>query len=63
MVAYPKLMDVFREYGRTLDVLGIGDVGSLDEAIQAGRTEEIILVAEALHASASARSRRNRPAP
>ena len=50
MVAYPKLMDVFREYGRTLDVLGIGDVGSLDEAIQAGRTEEIILVAEALHA-------------
>ena len=50
VVAYPKLMDVFREYGRTLDVLGIGDVGSLDEAIQAGRTEEIILVAEALHA-------------
>jgi len=50
VVAYPKLMDVFREYGHTLDVLGIGDVGSLDEAIQAGRTEEIILVAEALHA-------------
>ena len=50
VVDYPKLMDVFREYGHTLDVLGIGDVGSLDEAIQAGRTEEIILVAEALHA-------------
>jgi uridine kinase len=50
VVDYPKLMDVFREYGHTLDVLGIGDVGSLDAAIQAGRTEEIILVAEALHA-------------
>jgi uridine kinase len=50
VVDYPKLMDVFREYGHTLQVLGIGDVGSLDAAIQAGRTEEIILVAEALHA-------------
>ena len=30
-------------------MLGIEDVGALDDAIQAGRTEEIILVAEALH--------------
>lgn len=50
VVTYPKLMDVFREYGHTLGVLGIGDVGALNEAIGAGRMEEIILVAEALHA-------------
>lgn len=50
VVAYPKLMDVFREYGHTLRVLGIEDVGALNAAIGAGRTNEIVLVAEALHA-------------
>jgi len=50
VVAYPKLMDVFREYGHTLRVLGINSVAALNAAIEAGRTNEIILVAEALHA-------------
>lgn len=50
VVAYPKLMDVFHEYGHTLRVLGISNVAALNAAIQAGRTNEIILVAEALHA-------------
>ncbi|MDQ1300731.1 MAG: uridine kinase [Chloroflexota bacterium] len=50
VVAYPKLMDVFREYGHTLRVLGVEDVGALNAAIGAGRTNEVILVAEALHA-------------
>jgi uridine kinase len=49
VVEYPKLIHVFREYGQTLRLLGIEDVGSLNEAIRAGRTNEIILVAEALH--------------
>jgi len=49
VVAYPKLITVFREYGQTLRLLGVQDVGALDEAIQAGRTNEIIMVAEALH--------------
>jgi uridine kinase len=49
VVDYPKLIAVFREYGQTLRLLGIEDVGSLDQAIDAGRTNEIILVAEALH--------------
>jgi uridine kinase len=49
VVDYPKLIHVFREYGHTLRLLGIQDVGALNEAIQAGRTNEIILVAEALH--------------
>ena len=36
-------------------LLGIEDVGALDDAIQAGRTGEIILVAEALHEQRIAR--------
>ena len=54
-VDYPKLIQVFREYGHTLRLLGIEDVGALDDAIQAGRTGEIILVAEALHEQRIAR--------
>jgi uridine kinase len=49
VVDYPKLIHVFREYGQTLRLLGIENVGALDEAVEAGRTNEIILVAEALH--------------
>lgn len=55
VVDYPKLITVFREYGHTLQLLGIKDVGALDDAIQAGRTGEVILVAEALHEQRIAR--------
>ena len=55
VVEYPKLISVFREYGQTLRLLGVEDVGALNAAIQAGRTEEIILVAEALHEQRIAR--------
>ena len=46
---YPKLLSTFRQYGEWLDRLGISSVGSLNDAIQAGRLREIILVSEALH--------------
>jgi uridine kinase len=49
VVEYPKLIHVFREYGRTLRLLGLQDVGSLNAAILAGRMDEIMLVAEARH--------------
>ncbi|MDD3180258.1 MAG: nucleoside kinase [Opitutaceae bacterium] len=49
MVTYPKLLAAFRRYGDWLERLGISSVGSLDDAIQAGRSREIILVSEALH--------------
>ena len=49
VVDYPKLIAVFREYGQTLRLLGVQDVGAMNEALQAGRANEIILVAEALH--------------
>lgn len=45
----PKLLDAFRQYGAWLDKLGISNVGALDDAIQGGRSREIILVSEALH--------------
>ena len=49
VVEYPKLVGVFRDYGNTLRLLGLEDVGSLNAAITAGRTNEIMLVAEARH--------------
>ena len=48
-VEYPRLRAVFREYGDWLNLLGVGDVGSLDQAIEDGRIREIVLVSEALH--------------
>lgn len=49
VVEYPKLVAVFREYGHWLRVLGISDVGELNDALSAGRAGEVALVSEALH--------------
>ncbi len=46
---YPKLLKAFRQYGDWLTRLGIDNVGSLNDAIQAGRGNEIVLVSEAFH--------------
>jgi uridine kinase len=46
---HPRLAGVFQEYEEWLDLLSVGDVGGLNEAIQTGRMPEVILVAEALH--------------
>jgi len=46
---YPKLISAFRQYGDWLETLGIGNVGALNDAIQSGRADEIVLVSEALH--------------
>lgn len=46
---YPKLVAVFREYGQWMDIIGVRDVGGLNEAFEMGRARELILVAEALH--------------
>jgi uridine kinase len=46
---YPKLLKTFRQYGDWLTRLGIDNVGALNDAVQAGRGHEIILVSEALH--------------
>ncbi len=49
MPSYPKLLATFRQYGNWLERLGIESVGSLNDAIHEGRTQEVILVSEALH--------------
>ncbi|MGA2502762.1 MAG: nucleoside kinase [Anaerolineales bacterium] len=46
---YPKLMATFHQYQEWLEHLGIDNVGALNDAIEDGRSREIILVAEALH--------------
>lgn len=46
---YPKLLTAFRQYGGWLARLGIENVGSLNEAIESGRADEIVLVSEAFH--------------
>lgn len=46
---FPQLLNSFRQYGSWLERLGIESVGALDDAIQSGRSREVILVSEALH--------------
>jgi uridine kinase len=54
-VQYPKLVAVYNEYGEWMDVMGIPDVGTLNEANETGRMREVILVSEALHEQRIAR--------
>ncbi|MEP7133616.1 MAG: nucleoside kinase [Chloroflexota bacterium] len=49
MPEYPKLLGTFRQYGDWLSKLGIENVGALNEAIEADRAAEIVLVSEAFH--------------
>ena len=49
MPEYPKLLGTFLQYGDWLAKLGIENVGALNEAINAGRAAEIVLVSEAFH--------------
>lgn len=46
---FTELRRVFSEYGEWLEVVGIRNVASLNEAIRSGRIEEVVLVSEALH--------------
>jgi uridine kinase len=48
-VDYPKLVTVFSEYGQWMDLMGIRDVGFLNEVIAGERVREVVLVSEALH--------------
>jgi uridine kinase len=45
----PRLARVFHEYDEWLNVIGVPSVAVLNGAIRAGRTQEVVLVAEALH--------------
>ena len=45
----PKLSSIFRESDRWAHILGVPDVGALNDLITSGKSGEIIRVAEALH--------------
>jgi uridine kinase len=55
VVDYKKLVTVFREYGEWMSLMGVRDVGRLNEVIASERAREVILVAEALHEQRVAR--------
>jgi len=46
---YSKLRVIFREADRWLERMYVEDIGRLNQAINSGRIQELILVAEALH--------------
>lgn len=52
---YTALLQVFEEYGRWLDLLGVYDAHTVNEAVRTGRMTELILVSEALHSGRIAR--------
>jgi uridine kinase len=55
MPEYPKLLGAFLQYGDWLAKLGIDNVGSLNDAIEGGRSDQIVLVSEAFHENNLAR--------
>ena len=55
MPEYPKLLGAFLQYGDWLTKLGIDNVGSLNDAIESGRSDQIVLVSEAFHENHLAR--------
>jgi uridine kinase len=55
MPEYPKLLGAFLQYGDWLAKLGIDNVGSLNDAVESGRSDQIVLVSEAFHENHLAR--------
>jgi uridine kinase len=55
MPEYPKLLGAFIQYGEWLAKLGIEHVGALNDAIESGRGDQIVLVSEAFHENHLAR--------
>ncbi len=45
----PRLVSVFRQHSRWMELMNVTDVGSLNEKIHEGKIQELILIAETLH--------------
>ncbi len=45
----PKLFEIFREYKKWSDILGVSTVGSINEMVQNGKAGDLIKISEALH--------------
>ena len=44
-----KLFNIFSEYGEWINILGVEDVGKLNDVIENGGLKDLVLIAEALH--------------
>lgn len=44
-----RLANIFYETKKWLDILGVGEVGSLNEKVDSGELKDLVLVSEALH--------------
>lgn len=44
-----KLFNIFTEYTEWINILGVEDVGKLNDMVDTGRINELVLIAEALH--------------
>lgn len=44
-----KLFNIFTEYGEWINILGVEDVGKLNDVMESGRLKDLVLIAEALH--------------
>ncbi len=49
IIEQPKLFEIFREYKKWSEILGVSTVGSINEQIQQGKAGDLIKVSEALH--------------
>ncbi|MDR2885312.1 MAG: nucleoside kinase [Rikenellaceae bacterium] len=49
MVHQDKMFDIFKEYKAWVDVMGVSNIGSLNNRILEGHSSELIKVAEAFH--------------
>jgi len=49
MPQHPKLLSAFLQYGEWLNKLGVENVGALNDAIESERSDQVVLVSEALH--------------
>ncbi len=50
-----KLFNIFREYSDWINILGVEDVGKLNDVFENNRLKELVLIAEALHEKKIAR--------
>ncbi len=44
-----KMFEIFQEYKDWVDILGVGNVGAINEQVQKGNASELIKISEALH--------------
>jgi Uridine kinase len=49
LILQDKMFDIFREYRRWIDIIGVSSIGSINKRVLAGKGDELIKVGEALH--------------